>query len=89
MDGQTNNEPSSRESFLIDRLGWEVTVEKQKNKEGEDAFYADDTINGVSKKSKAMAIGTIIFLILSDLEEIPEEVAKFLTDFYLPGVDLE
>ncbi len=84
-----DNQADVTESFMLEHLDWEVAVTKQKNSDGENTFYADDTIYGITEKNKTMAIGKIIFLNLSDLEEIPQEVAKILTDFYLPGVDLE
>jgi len=84
-----DNQADVTESFMLEHLDWEVAVTKQKNSDGENTFYADDTIYGITEKNKTMAIGKIIFHTLSDLKEIPQEVAKFLTEFYLPGVDLE
>jgi ribosomal 30S subunit maturation factor RimM len=84
-----DNQADVTESFMLEHLDWEVAVTKQKNSDGENTFYADDTIYGITEKNKTMAIGKIIFHTLSDLKEIPQEVAKFLTEFYLPGINFE
>jgi hypothetical protein len=84
---EQNNQALETETFLLEHLGSEVTVTRN----DENKFYAEDETfcSSDNEKTKAAAIARVIISNLHEMEAIPPELAKLLTGFYLPGVNLE